>query len=68
MKTGRIKWFNDYQNYGYIILYDGTEVYFHRTGLSHLSPDGPIHPGSDVVFDLIQTHTGPEAHNIEILG
>lgn len=67
MKTGRIKWFNDYQNYGYIVLYDGTEVYFHKTGLSHLSPAGSLSPGMDVVFDLIQTHTGPEAQNIELL-
>lgn len=66
MKTGRIKWFNDFQNYGYIVLFDGTEVYFHGTGLSGAL--GPLNPGMDVSFDLIHTHTGPEAHNIELIG
>lgn len=67
MKTGRIKWFNDIQNYGYIVLIDGTEVYFHGTGLSHLNSTTGLSPGADVVFDLINTHTGPEAQNIEVI-
>ncbi len=68
MKSGRIKWFNDSQNYGYIVLNDGSEVYFHCTGLSPSHGIGNLTPGMDVTFDLIETRTGPEANNIELLG
>jgi cold shock CspA family protein len=66
MKTGRIKWFNGAQNYGYIVLYDGTEVYFHGTGITPTCLD--LNPGTDVSFDLMETKSGPEAHNIELIG
>ena len=68
MKTGRIKWFNCFQNYGYIILFDGTEVYFHGTGLRNSGLIDNLNPGTDVSFDLIQTKAGMEAHNIEPIG
>ncbi len=68
MRTGRIKWFNSFQNYGYIVLTDGSEIYFHGTGLlaAHLSQH--LNPGADVTFDLIHTRTGMEAQNVEIIG
>lgn len=64
MKTGRIKWFNTLQNYGYIILSDGTEVYFHTTGIKTGAPE-QLNPGTDVYFDLIETRVGMEAQNVE---
>lgn len=68
MRTGRIKWFNDLQNHGYIVLYDGTEVYFHGSGLMHIGLVGHLAPGTDVSFDLIETRSGMEAQNIEMIG
>ncbi|MGE4131093.1 MAG: cold-shock protein [Bdellovibrionales bacterium] len=67
MNTGRIKWFNAFQSYGYIVLWDGTEVYFHSTGVRNNGVLPLLNPGADVTFDLIQTNTGPEAHNVEPL-
>ena len=68
MKTGRIKWFNSMQNYGYIILFDGTEVYFHGSGLRLGGNADHLNPGLDVCFDLIQTKAGMEAQNVEPIG
>ena len=68
MRTGRIKWFNDLQDHGYIILSDGTEIYFHGTGVLPSGLNGPLHPGTDVSFDLIETRSGLEAHNVETIG
>jgi cold shock CspA family protein len=68
MRTGRIKWFNDMSNHGYIILYDGTEVYFHGTGLRNSGLAGHLNPGTDVSFDLIETRSGMEAQNVEPIG
>ena len=65
MRTGRIKWFNAFQNYGYIILLDGTEVYFHSTGVRHSGLIDLLNPGIDVSFDLIVTKAGMEAQNVE---
>ena len=68
MKTGRIKWFNPAQNYGYIILFDGTEVYFHGTGVCASGFENLLYAGTDVCFDLILTKGGMEAQNVELIG
>lgn len=68
MKTGRIKWFNSDQNYGYIILFDGTEVYFHASVLNRAGLEKALNPGMDVCFDLIETRAGMEAANVEPIG
>lgn len=68
MKTGRIKWFNPSQNYGYIILFDGTEVYFHGTGVRQSRAVSRLNPGTDVSFDLILTRGGMEAQNVDLIG
>jgi cold shock CspA family protein len=68
MKSGRIKWFNPSQNYGYIILFDGTEVYFHGTGVRAGGFENSLNPGTDVSFDLILTRGGMEAHNVDLIG
>lgn len=68
MKTGRIKWFNSSSNHGYIVLFDGTEVYFHSNGLMNAGLAPVLGPGMDVCFDLIETRVGPEAQNVELIG
>ncbi len=67
MRSGRIKWFNAAQNYGYITLFDGVEVYFHATCLRANGSVDALNPGADVTFDLIQTRTGFEAQNVEVI-
>lgn len=67
MTTGRIKWFNQMQSFGYITCWDGTEVYFHCTGLKQVDVMEFLGPGQTVAFDLIQTRTGPEAQNVDLL-
>lgn len=68
MRTGRIKWFNSSDNFGYIVLFDGTEVYFHSSGILNDTLIDLLNPGQDVSFDLIETRTGPEAHNVDLIG
>ena len=68
MVTGRIKFFNSSENFGYIVLFDGTEVYFHSSGILNDGLINFLNPGRDVSFDLIQTRSGPEAHNVDLIG
>ena len=68
MKAGRIKWYNAFQSHGYIILCDGTEVYFHASAIGRAANVDQLNAGTDVSFDLIETRGGPEAHNVELIG
>ncbi|NJL26279.1 MAG: cold-shock protein [Calothrix sp. SM1_5_4] len=68
MRTGRIKWYNAFQSHGYIVLNDGTEVYFHSTGIRNSGLISRLNPGIDVCFDLLETRSGPEALNIDLIG
>jgi cold shock CspA family protein len=68
VRTGRIKWYNAFQSHGYIVLYDGTEIYFHSSSVAHSGLIDHLSPGADVSFDLIETRGGPEAHNIDLIG
>jgi cold shock CspA family protein len=60
-----VKWFNAFQHHGYIVLYDGTEVYFHATSVTNSGVLSQLNPGTDVSFDLIVTRAGMEAQNVE---
>lgn len=68
MSTGRIKWYNPFQNHGYIVLWDGTEVYFHVSGLRSGGFENHLGPGIEVSFDIIHTRVGMEAHNVDLIG
>ena len=65
MNSGHIKWFNPYTNYGYIMLTDGTEVFFYGDALSDGTFVGHLGPGQGVSFDLLETRMGFEACNIQ---
>lgn len=68
MKTGRIKWYNAFQSHGYIVLWDGTEIYFHASSIRNSGLVKHLNAGTDVSFDLIETRGGPEAHNVDLIG
>jgi cold shock CspA family protein len=68
VRTGRIKWFNAFQNIGYIVLWDGTEVYFHAEAMKTNGLIDRLNPGTDVSFDIIETRGGAEAQNVEVIG
>lgn len=62
MTVGRIRWYDEFRGYGYIVQTDGTEIYFHST--SFLEVPGHLAVGRAVAYDLIQTRTGLEATNL----
>ena len=57
---GKIKWFNNKSNYGFIRREDRIEVFFHKSSLRT-----KVWPGKIVKFTLQETNKGPAA--IEII-
>ena len=60
---GRVKWYNTKKGYGFIIRGGGEEIFFHKSGASH----DPLsfNEGEWVLYDVEDTHKGPEATDVE---
>lgn len=60
---GRMKWYNTKKGFGFIIRGGGEEIFFHKTGTENdLSS---LEEGQWVLYDVEETHKGPEATDIE---
>lgn len=62
MTIGTVKWYDEFQGYGYILQRDGQEVYFHYTAIAESQKIFSV--GSAVTYDLIETRIGLEASNV----
>jgi cold shock CspA family protein len=62
MKTGTVKFYNVNEEYGFITMAWGTDVYFRRSGLMGKTPSR----GDKVSFELINTSRGSEAKRVAI--
>ncbi|MDW8181826.1 cold shock domain-containing protein [Thermoflexus sp.] len=56
---GRVKWFNPEKGYGFIRCEDGTEIFFHRTGIAR--PGLILEADQPVTFEVEITPKGPQA-------
>lgn len=64
MATGRVKWFNDRQGYGYIEdSRTGLDVYVHSASIDH--GEG-LRANILVDYELIETRNGPEALRVRV--
>ena len=61
--VGRMKWYNTSKGYGFIIRGAGEEIFFHKSGVA-ADPDR-LHEGQWVLYDVEETHKGPEATEVE---
>ena len=64
MATGRVKWFNDRQGYGYIEdSRTGADVYVHSASLEGMMS---LKENVIVYYDLIETRYGLEAMRVRV--
>ena len=65
MATGKVKWFNPSQGFGFIRGDNGDcDIFVHRTGFQN----GVIlDDGDKVKFELVDGRKGPSAQKVEIL-
>ncbi len=64
MNCGQIKWISPDASHGFILLPDGQEAYFNAYDI--IGGDiSTVSLGEQVSFDLLRTHKGFEAFNIQ---
>jgi CspA family cold shock protein len=60
---GTVKWFDSEKGYGFLAHPDGTEIFFHRSGIA--PGEGINFPdGAPVTFLIEQTEKGPQAVDV----
>jgi CspA family cold shock protein len=61
---GSVKWYDSEKGYGFIVHPDGTELFFHRTGVAPgETPDFP--DGVQVTYCVEDSDKGPQAVDVE---
>jgi CspA family cold shock protein len=60
---GRMKWYNVKKGYGFIVRGGGEEIFFHKTG--SIGDPTELQEGQWILYDVEETHKGPEATDIE---
>jgi cold shock CspA family protein len=60
---GRMKWYNLKKGYGFIVRGAGEEIFFHKTGTVGEPTD--LKEGQWILYDVEDTHKGPEATEVE---
>ncbi len=60
---GRMKWYNAKKGFGFLIRGGGEEIFFHKTGTEMDLAE--LQEGQWVLYDVEETHKGPEATDIE---
>ncbi|MBN1259131.1 MAG: cold shock domain-containing protein [Anaerolineae bacterium] len=63
LHPGIVKWYSNEKSFGFIIQSDGSEIFFHRSGVTG-DPEKTLHDGSAVWYELQETDRGPQAYNV----
>ncbi|MBN1486916.1 MAG: cold shock domain-containing protein [Anaerolineae bacterium] len=66
LKAGIVKWYRDDKGFGFIVQQDGSEVFFHRTGVTMDDMGLVLKEEAPVWYELIMTDRGPQAVNIHL--
>ena len=65
--TGRVKWYNESKNFGFITPEDGQpDIFFHRSALKNIGFKAPAE-GDRVEYDISNGPNGHVADNLTII-
>lgn len=57
---GKVKFFNEIKEFGFIIAEDGKEYFVHKSGIK----EGNLNENDSVSFDIEKSDRGPKAVNV----
>ncbi len=63
LHPGVIKWYRDDKRFGFIVQPDGSEIFFHRSGVEG-DPSKILAESAPVWYEVIMTDRGPQAVNV----
>jgi len=63
---GQIKFFNSKKGFGFIAPEDGSDVFFHISGLADGEDESKLQDDTAVSFDIEQADRGPKAVNVRV--
>ncbi len=66
MRSGKIKKLMRDRGFGFIADTDGTEVFFHQTGLAEASYDD-LNENDQAEFEVEKSDKGPRAVNVRVV-
>lgn len=64
-ETGKIRWYDDWKNFGFIERDAGGDIFVHRSGISAV-PWRLRQPGTPVVYTVTQGPTSPKADDVRV--
>ena len=65
LHAGAVKWYREDKHFGFITLQDGTDVFFHRSGVAS-DQEQVFQEGAPVWFEVTETDRGPQAINVHL--
>lgn len=66
MTKGKVKWFSDKKNFGFITAEDGKDVFVHKSVLT-ANNIASLQEGQEVEFEAENSPKGPQAKSIKLL-
>lgn len=68
MVNGKVKFYNQVKQFGFIIVDDGSEVFFHVSGLVDPNEERTLFKDNPVEFELVDGKKGKKAVRIKKIG
>lgn len=65
LRAGIVKWFREDKHFGFITQRDGSDVFFHHSGIEG-DPDQVMRENAPVWYELTTTERGPQAINVHL--
>lgn len=66
MAKGKVKWYNEKKNYGFITTDDGKDVFVHKSALVDQNISG-LMDGQEVEFEVKNSPKGLQAASVKVL-
>jgi len=66
LAKGKVKWYNEKKNYGFITTDDGKDVFVHKSALVDQNISG-LMDGQEVEFEVKNSPKGLQAASVKVL-